>query len=1164
MLHLSASDRVRPLADALAGVLATPLPDPMKPEWVAIPTDGMLRWLQLELARSLGATGPGRGDGVAANIEFRFPDALRRAVLDADRADGAADPWHVDHLVWAVLDVLHASRDDDRLGPLTTLPAGGTWFGRARRLADLFDRYAVRRPELIRHWNEHRDVDAAGFKLEAHDRWQPHLWRLTRACIGEPSPPERFPALLDGLRAGTLEPELPPRLAVFGITTLPGGAPFLDLAHALAQHRELHLFLLDPSPSAVATVHDFARAAHPEAELLRTDDESAAAVRHPLLRSWGRPYRERTVLLTAAEPTGWPEPLRIGDVSHDDDADARPATLLARVQADLRADVVPAGDFALAPGDHSIQVHSCHGPGRQVEVLRDAILHLLADDPTLREEDIVVLSPAIEEFAPWIESGFGTSADRTPGDGAPGRPQLAYRIADRSLRDSVPLLAALDTLLELVAGRFTASAVLEFLALAPVRTRFDLDDDAIAAIGQWITETNVRWGLDGAHREPWGVPAGYSANSWQAALDRLLMGIAVSEDDWALAAGEIAPLGVEGGDIVVAGRLADVLAHLAEIAADLERPRAAAEWCTKLLDVSDRLFSVESSQQWQQDRLRRTIADIADAAAVGDRASGVELTLADLRRLLVERLRGAPRRPDFFRGGITFSSLTPLRWLPFRVVCLLGLDEDALGTEAADGDDLAALVPRLGDRDPRAELRQTLLEAVLAARDHLVITRTGHNILTNQDVPESVPFAELRDTITATLAGSARNPFTAQVETVHPHQPFDARCFEPGALRHGPWSFDATALAGAQARARRTDETAPFLTRPLAAPADPARVITLAELQSFLNHPVKCFFARRLDVYLPREEGGLSDHLPISLGGLAEWSAAQRLIEARLDGRTSEQWARHERALGTLPAGGYGDLALARITGLVDALLSTTTALGVDPRHDDPQPIDVELPDGTRIVGAVDLRCGSERPGPARLTFSKAQPKHHVESWLDLMALVAHDPEASWRSVHVRRNTGGTKPDPLELVARGATAETRRSDALAALTVVVDLYRRGMREPIPLFTKLSRKLFDGDATTNDWLNQSGFAEGAQDPHVLAFGTLELHELRALPARPDDPVGPAPGRAQRFADSLWSTVESSAQILDPATTDSDADASRRPPAAPDAEPADEPPVVEAAR
>ena len=308
--------------------------------------------------------------------------------------------------------------------------------------------------------------------------------------------------------------------------------------------------------------------------MLRSDDKSDTAVSHPLLRSWGRPYRERTVLLASAESRGLPVPVPVGDGDEAEDATA--TSLLARLQRDLRADRAPTGDFDLDPSDRSIQVHSCHGPARQVQVLRDAILHLLADDPTLREEDIVVICPAVGEFAALVEAGFGTSAEEavTAPDSAP--PRLLYRITDRSLRDSYPVIAALDSLLALVSGRFAASEVMEFIALPAVRRRFEFDGDALRTIADWIEEANVRWGLDGQHREPWGFPPEFSANSWRAALDRLLIGVAVSDDDLDLAPGGIAPLGVEGGDIAVAGRLADLVARLASMAEDMRRPRTAA------------------------------------------------------------------------------------------------------------------------------------------------------------------------------------------------------------------------------------------------------------------------------------------------------------------------------------------------------------------------------------------------------------------------------------------------------------------------------------------------------------------------------------------------------------------------------------------------------------
>lgn len=1135
MLHLYTATKVGPLAVALAEVLAEPLADPMMSEWIAVPTVGMHRWLGLELARSLGASGPGTGDGVAANIKFGFPGALRTTVLGAGRNTGSrnerADPWPVERLVWAVLDVLRAGHADDRLGPLTTLAPGATWFGRARRLADLFDRYAVRRPDLLMHWKVGRDVDATGRALADHDRWQPHLWRLTRARIGQPSPPERLPALLDALSAGTLAVDLPPRLAVFGITTLPGGAPFIELAQAVAAHRDLHLFLLDPSPATTARVRAATIAAPPLRDLLRAENRSEDAVSHPLLRSWGRPYRERSVLLATSEQRGVPEPrsVEMSVDANEPEGKTEPSALLARIQHDLRADVAPAGDLDLDPDDRSIQVHSCHGQARQVDVLRDTILHLLADDSTLSEEDIVVLCPAIDEFAPLVEAGFGTSAETTGATPTGATPRLLYRITDRTLRESYPVLAALDSLLELISGRCTATELLEFCSLAPVRERFDLDNDALGTIGGWIADTNVRWGFDTEHRARWGVPPQLTAHSWQAAVDRVLMGVAVSDDDLALAPHDIAPLGVEGNDIAVAGRFADIVARLEAVADDMTRPRTALAWCDALCRVSDQFFGVETAQRWQLEQLRRIIAEIGDQAFVGDKPAAVELTLADIRRLLTERLQGAPRRPDFFRGGITVSSLTPLRWLPFRVVCLLGLDDadTSVGSGVVDGDDLAALAPRLGDRDPRSEVRQALLEAVLAAGDHLIVTRTGHNVRTNQEVPSAIVFAELRDVIKATLSPGSRSNYRGRIETVHPRQPFDDRCFRPGALnRPGPWSFDSGALAGARARAERVDHVPPFINSPLAPVAEEERVITLSELQSFFRHPVKAFLQLRLRIHLPGEDRSLSTDLPTSLGGLEKWSVANRLIEARLSGHTNAEWERHERALGTLPTGGLGDTSVGESTDAVDALLACAARHGVDPAIQERYPVDIELADGTRVVGLVEGRCASPAPGPATITFSKAAPKQHVSAWLDLMALVANDPETKWRSVVVRQTEKGDGPEALELVPRGDTPLARRAIAIDALAVAVDCYQRGMREPIPLFAKLSRKLADENANPTDWKTFDGLGDGNDDANQLAFGNINIHELRSIRARDDDPPGSSKGRADRFAQYLWGAISAS--------------------------------------
>jgi len=1123
---------VKPLAEALSEVLAQPPADAITPEWVAVPTVAMRRWLALELARSLGASGPDAGDGVAANIEFTFPGALLKVVLGAGRA-GETDPWQVDSLVWVVLEVLRERTDDERLGPLTKLAPGATWFGRARRLADLFDRYAVRRPELVLQWNAGHDLDATGHALAPHDRWQPHLWRLVRALTGVPSPPERLPGLLNEVHKGVIALELPPRLAIFGLTTLPSGGPFIELLEAVAARHELHVLLLDPSPATTNRVREAVLAGSRPLEVsrLRSEDRSDAEVGqvfHPLLSSWGRPYRERAVLLASAEARGLSAPTPVEPpLEHEQSA---PLTLLARLQHDLRAGSAPAGDFELAPGDRSIQVHTCPGQARQVQVLRDAILHLLKDDPTLREEDIVVLCPAIDQFAPLVEAGFGASVEEGATRGAHGTPRLMYRISDRSLLESDAVVGALDSLLELVSGRFTASEVLEFVSLPVVRKRFALDADDLRTVTDWVARANVRWGLDGHHRVRWGLPAEFTANSWREAVDRILMGVAVSDDGIGLGPSAIAPISVESGEIVVAGRFADIVARLAAMAADMEQSRSATAWCEALCDAIEQFFDVEDSQHWQLEQLRRTVSEIGDQAMVAGEPATVELSLAEVRRLLADHLGGLPRRSGFFRGGITVSSLTPLRWLPFRVICLLGLDEAGTsGSGATDGDDLAAAAPLIGDRDPRAEVRQALLEAVLAAGDHLVITRMGRNVRTNREVPAATVLAELRDIISATLRPPSRDTYEDQIEIVHPFQPFDERCFTPGALkRPGPWSFDAGAFAGALARKHRSAKQPVFLDGPLPPVLDKESVIGLSDLKSFFNHPVKAFLRQRLQLHLLSEDRDLSDDFVTALDSLDRWGVADRLLTARLAGHATAEWERHVRALGILPPGGLGEAALGEIEESAEILLQGASELGIDPLREERLPVEAVLLDGTRLVGTILGRCTGPRPGPALVTCSKIGPKRLVPAWLDLVALLATEPATDWRSVVVGSPEKGTGRSTIELSGRGDTVAERRRLALDALGTAVDCYRRGMLEPIPLFASISFKLHMKTAKQDDWQTYGGGGEGRDEANRLVFGDLSLRELTALPAREDDPPGTAPGRAARFADYLWGAIEASSE------------------------------------
>ena len=257
MLHVHRSERADGLVQALADLLAEPLDDPMAPEIVAVPTRGMERWLTQRLSTSLGAT-EGRCDGVCANIAFPWP---RRVVGDAVAAasgvDPERDPWLPERATWPLLDVLEASLGEpwldavaEHLGADSDKPDP---VRRARRLsvvrhaADLFDRYALNRPEMIQAWITGDDTDGAGGSLPPMSRWQAELWRRLRLRIGIPGPAERLEPACARLRTDAAVVDLPARLSLFGLTRVPAG--HLHVLQAIAAVRDVHLFLLHPSPA---------------------------------------------------------------------------------------------------------------------------------------------------------------------------------------------------------------------------------------------------------------------------------------------------------------------------------------------------------------------------------------------------------------------------------------------------------------------------------------------------------------------------------------------------------------------------------------------------------------------------------------------------------------------------------------------------------------------------------------------------------------------------------------------------------------------------------------------------------------------------------------------------------------------------------------------------
>jgi exodeoxyribonuclease V gamma subunit len=1106
----------------------------MIPEWVAVPSAGMRRWLPLELAKTLGASAPGAGDGVAANMTLAFPGILRSRVLEAGRDPADPNPWQIERLTWFVLGALDAHAGDPALAAPSTLPAGASRYSRARRVADAFDRYHLHRPDMVLAWLGGADTDAMGLELAPHQRWQPALWRLVRDMVGEPSPPERLGELLAGVAAGQVAVDLPDRLSVFGVTVLPGGASFLDLVHALASTRDVHFFLLEASPlaSTLAGAWGGAWGATGGGSRLhlRSEDESARAIHHPLLQSWGRLQRESSVLLAGARDLGYGIP----EVVDQPESGPTP-TVLTALQDDIRENRHPSGSIRLVGRDASVRFHSCHGPTRQVEVLRDAILHLLADETLgLVEDDILVACPDLGRFAPLVEGVWGPSADDPALETRGRAPALRYRIADRSVGDFNAVLAATSDLIDLVGGRFEASAVLDFLALEPVRARARLDDEQLGRIGRWAADANVRWGLDPTQRERFGLPASIETNTWRSATDRLLLGAAISDGSIGLALGDTAIIGTEGDDVDTVGRVADVLEQLATLAEESRHDRPITAWVDLLKDATSSLFDVPPAMAWQVDGLWRLLDDVSQSVPEDPVAAATRLTYTDVRRLFGERLGNTPGRPDFFRGGITVSSLTPLRGIPFRVICLLGMDESAFKVAPADGDDLGALTPVLGDPDRRAEFRLSLLELVMAAGDRLILTRDGYDVQTNHEIPAAVVVEELREAVVGTIVADERAAFSGGLESEQPRQGFDEKCFTQGRLLPGvSWGFDPSDLAGAEARRTRSHLVTPFLAQPLVDQPAPSGstglTVDLATLHRFLKNPVKAFVEQRLGVPVPPERRTFPDVLPIAPAGLEAFAIGDRLVRQLRAGGTEEMWARIEPHLGTLPPAVLGEAALEDFRQSVGTLIQRATALGWQPGPGTPAPVEISLNSGIRIVGSVPVYRSESSGVRASVLFTRGKPVHRIEAWLDLLALVVAEPHMEWRSVLVARELGkGQRPMVLNFAALGDTPEERTRLALSALEVIVACYRQGMREPIPLFPTVSYQLHIGRAREDDWRALFGGRGDATDAAIsMVYGHLEYEALLGLPCQPQD-LFAGGSRVYAFADYLFGAMDRSVE------------------------------------
>jgi exodeoxyribonuclease V gamma subunit len=1056
-LHIHRAERTDLLADGLGALLADPLPDPFAEELVIVPAKGVERWLSQRLSHLLGR-GDG-ADGVCAGIAFRNPRSLIAHLIEPTTGTDRDDPWSPDAMVWPLMEVIDAACTEDWCKPLAThlghFEAGeekelrqGRRYAVARRLAGLFASYARQRPQLLVDWETRVDGDIA-----PDLRWQPPLWQALIERMHIDTPHVRHAKAVVRLRESPSD--LPQRLSLFGYTRLPGTE--IELLDALATHHDLHLWLPHPSDVLWQELSD------EHGQIPRRADKTHRRVGHPLLATLGRDLRE----LQRGLPVDVKTDEYLGQAAGGTD---RPDTLLGWLQSDITSNAIRRDGRHHQRSDRSVQVHCCHGPARQVDVLREVLLGLLADDPTLEPRDILVMCPDIETYAPLIVAGFGLG-DMIKGVHPAHR--LRVKLADRALTQTNPLLGVASQLLTLAGGRATASEVLNLAQAGPVRARFGFTDDNLEDITRWVRQSNIRWGFDTDHRKPYGVD--FIQNTWRFGIDRILSGVAMSDDSHAWIDKTLPLDDVSSNRVDLAGQLAEYVDRLQRVVDGLTGAKPLDQWLTSLARGIDLIARVSDEDAWQTSQLEREFADVLTSA--GPRTATL-MRLSDVRALLDRHLAGRPTRANFRTGTLTVCTMVPMRSVPHPVVCLVGLDDGVfprLGV--VDGDDALARDPMTGERDIRSEDRQLLLDAIGAATATLVVTYTGANEVSGQERPPAVPLAELLDTLDRTT----EDPVRDAVVVKHPLQPFDTRNVIAGKLiPDKPFTFDSTVKRAALARTGERGERPKFISGPL--PPSPVEDVVLADLVAFFRDPVKGFF-RAMEYTLPWEVDGVEDAMPVDINALEEWQVGDRMLQDMLRGMDAEQARHAEWRRGTLPP---GNLGWRKSKELCDqAVLIAEAAApyrGTEPRAVD---VDVELGGGRRLTGTVAPVYTNRL---VSVTYSKLDGRHLLQPWIPLLALFAHEPGRDWKAVCIGRPRRGTNPR-IEMMGRPADS------AVSLLADLVAMYDEGRRQPLPLPVKTSyawaeAKHGHGDPEQRaDYKWRSGMYPGEEDEpaYQRAFG-----------------------------------------------------------------------------
>lgn len=921
--HSNQLDVLKQLIVAL--IQDQPLSDPFAPEVILVQSPGMAQWLTIELAQQFG---------IAANIEFPLPATFiwhlfTQVIPDIPKESAFSKDAMAWKLMWLLPQMLDRSEFAALAHYLQHDNDKRKHYQLAARIADLYDQYLVYRPQWLQYWEKGELVPGLG---EAQ-QWQAPLWVALKNYTDQLGQPpwhranlyQRFIKTL--VQMDTLPQGLPKRVFICGISALP--PIYLDALKALGQHIDVHLMFTNPCRYYWGDIQDYGFLAklqtrkrrqhimscarplpaddmsHNNAQfrdaqraLTLFNDKGEQQLSNPLLASWGKLGRDHLYLLAQREPQ-----------EVDAFVSLEQETLLQRIQRDILEleDHTQQLDSPalltsnrhkrlLKRNDHSISIHQCHSPQREVEVLHDRLLDMFASQADLTARDVIVMVADIDSYTPFIQAVFGN---------APAERYLPFAISDRSARQAHPVIQAFLALLELPTSRFTTEQILALLDVPALSRRFAINEEGLQRLRRWVTESGIRWGLDDDAVLALALPK-TGQHTWQFGLTRMLLGYAMDSrhGDWQ----GVLPYDETRGMVVeLVGQLAELLAVLHHWRICLSEMHTLAEWQPLCHAMLDDLFSQDAEietvlalieQQWLK------VVNYGLQACYPD-----AIPLSILRDEMTSRLERERISQRFLAGSINFCTLMPMRSIPFKVVCLLGMNDGVYPRSLTPlAFDLMAGQTEKGDRSRRDDDRYLFLEALISAQQQLYISYIGRSVQDNSPRYPSVLVSELLEYIAQShyLPGDegldvdmSAERVMQHLQSAYPRVPFAPENYHP---ENHYQSYASAWLPAALGQG----EAHPDFAAPLS--EESVIELSLDRLLRFYRHPVRAFFQLRLGVNFIMAEETTSNEEPFILDGLEKYQLNQLLLNRLVEGDNREEIYRRVRAAGALPFGAFGEI----------------------------------------------------------------------------------------------------------------------------------------------------------------------------------------------------------------------------------------------------------------